>query len=164
MSEKVIRYNKDSLDEAANYARNAAILGDSGVGGLSDPEVQYGIGAKISSAEGAIVESDSVKAPNGADKLIATMDVTHADSANVVYEAITPYYDRKNIFLHGDKDTLPVSVDRRVINSKTGLTEDGVVTKLTGKRAERAREIIHRRAARKIGSAAMKSINETKFE
>lgn len=49
-----------------------------------------------------------------------------------------------------------ITVRREVINQKTGEHMSGAVTKLTGDRAEKAREIIARRAARNLGKSAIK--------
>lgn len=47
----------------------------------------------------------------------------------------------------------PVIVQRKAVNGKTGDTEIGAVTRLTGERAEKARAIMNRRAARAILNA-----------
>ena len=178
MAEKAPKYHNESLDEAAQYALNAVDLGNSYLAGLQDPEVQYAASSKMTSREGNIKETNRLIAdPYGSNILRSELRViqTNGDplyenggeSSAVEYTADTKYYPAREegvtSFEHGDRSgrVLPVSVERYVTNGKTGLTEEGAVTSLTGRRAERAREIIDRRNASRIGKRALEGI--TKF-
>lgn len=154
MSEKAPTQQAQELHDALDYARDTG----------------YSSNSKYAAKESV----DGVKHDVRAERFIGAgmQEVTLSDATSLSLDGVSKSGVRYDMTSTNDFDHTTdelgahklaygqeeVGVRRRAVNSHTGQLEDGTVKKLTGERAARARDILHRRAARSIGAAAVTRI------
>lgn len=173
MSEKSIHITtQEDLDEAAGYASEAARLSTiTSIGSRFADKSNARL--EVKDENGIKVESDTINDLYDGHVSVEVgtriVDSQGKHPEQGTYDALAHYRTTSftrighngPVYNHSARD---VSVVRGAYNNKMHKFEKGVVEKLTGTRADRAREIIMRRAARKVGDAAMQEILEKKYK
>lgn len=175
MGEGLKHSTPEGMDEAAVHLNNARSLAEAadiiyegpGAGDFKGPRTAMSAATEYSNngrEEIEVTIDDSIGRSGSYHYGIAQKnhfyDNPNDPLAAVEYRTSTYTHKKINGVVNDLRYDVPVSVNR-VAKARDGSYVKGTVTQLTGENADRAREILTRRAARKIGKT---SLNILKFE